>query len=192
MCQRCEWVTDDPVYIAYHDEEWGVPVYDDRKLFEMLILEGAQAGLSWITVLKRREGYRRAFDQFDPAMIATYDERKIEALLHDTGIIRNRLKVLSAVKNARGTLDIIAEHGSLQAYLWAFVDGAPIQNAWPSLAEIPTETATSKAMSKALKKRGFSFVGPTICYAFIQACGMVNDHITDCHRYPVVRAIGTR
>ena len=189
MCQRCDWVTDDPLYIAYHDEEWGVPTTDDRQLFEMLLLEGAQAGLSWITVLKRRESYRAAFDNFDPTIIANYDEDKIAALLQDPGIIRNKLKVRSAIKNARGYLDIVAEHGSFKDYLWGFVDGVPVQNTWKTMADVPAETEISRAMSKSLKKRGFSFVGATICYAFMQSCGMVNDHTTNCHRYEVVRAM---
>ncbi|MEO0563164.1 MAG: DNA-3-methyladenine glycosylase I [Chloroflexota bacterium] len=187
MCERCAWVSDDPVYIAYHDEEWGVPKRDDRMLFEMLILEGAQAGLSWITILRRREGYRAAFDRFDPEKIANYDEDKIAALLQDTRIIRNRLKVHSAVKNAQAFLDVVTETGSFADYIWRFVDGQPIQNTWSMLADVPAETARSKAMSKALKKRGFSFVGPTICYAYMQSCGLVNDHTTNCHRYEVVR-----
>jgi DNA-3-methyladenine glycosylase I len=189
MQKRCDWVSDDPLYIAYHDDEWGVPVHNDRKLFEMLLLEGAQAGLSWITVLKRREGYRAAFDGFDPVKIAQYDDVKVEALLQDTGIIRNRLKVNAAIKNARGFLEVVDEYGSFDAFIWGFVDGTPKQNVWASLADVPAETDESRAMSKALKKRGFSFVGPTICYAFMQACGMVNDHTTDCFRYEEVKAL---
>lgn len=192
MCQRCGWVTDDPVYITYHDEEWGVPTTNDRDLFEMLILEGVQAGLSWLTVLKRRAGYRAAFDNFDAAKIAAYDAAKVAALLQDTRIIRNRLKVNAAVKNARAYLDVVAEVGSFREYIWGFVGGQPIQNAWPTLADVPAETETSRAMSKALKQRGFSFVGPTICYAYMQSCGLVNDHTTACHRYEVVRGLSAR
>jgi DNA-3-methyladenine glycosylase I len=191
MCQRCAWVTEDPVYITYHDEEWGVPTTDDRDLFELLILEGAQAGLSWITVLKRREGYRAAFDNFDAEQIAAYDEAKIAGLLQDTRIIRNKLKVRAAVKNARAYLDVVAQVGSFREYLWDFVDGKPAQNKWRTQADVPTETERSATMSKALKKRGFSFVGPTICYAYMQSAGMVNDHTTDCHRYEVVRGLST-
>ena len=181
--KRCEWAGDDPLYVAYHDTEWGVPLHDDRKLFEFLILEGAQAGLSWITILRKREGYLRAFDGFDPELVARYDEPKIEALLSDAGIVRNRLKVRSAVSNAKVFLDAQSEFGSFDAYLWGFVDGRPVQNTWRSLAEIPAETATSRAMSSDMKARGFRFVGPTICYALMQAIGMVNDHTLDCPRY---------
>lgn len=169
--------------IAYHDEEWGVPCHDDRKLFEMLILEGAQAGLSWETILKKRESYREAFDHFDPRKVAKYDPRKIEELLQNPGIVRNRLKVESAVKNAKATLAIQDEFGSLDAYLWSFVDGKPIINRFKSLKELPAKTDISDAMSKALKKRGMNFVGSTICYAFMQATGMVNDHEVGCFRY---------
>ncbi|MEO1439782.1 MAG: DNA-3-methyladenine glycosylase I, partial [Chloroflexota bacterium] len=180
MCGRCEWVTDDPLYITYHDEEWGVPVRgNDVKLFEMLTLEGAQAGLSWITILKRREGYREAFDGFDPEKVAQYGEEKIAALLQNPGIIRNKLKVRGTVTNARAFLQVQREFGSFSDYVWAFVDGKPIQNAWTTLADVPAQTDTSTALSKALKKRGFTFVGPTIMYAFMQATGMVNDHTTD-------------
>lgn len=189
MKNRCEWCGDDPLYIRYHDEEWGAPVYDDRRLFAMLILEGAQAGLSWITILRKRENYWEAFDQFDPEAIAAYDEVKIASLLQNPGIVRNRLKVRSVVKNARGYLNIREKEGSFSDYLWRFVDGRPLQNEWRSLADIPAETAASRAMSKALKKRGFNFVGPTICYAFMQAVGMVNDHVVDCFRYPQVKAL---
>lgn len=185
---RCDWCgTSDPIYVNYHDEEWGVPIYDDRLLFAKLILDGAQAGLSWITILKRRENYWAAFDQFDAETIVTYDDAKIEALMQDTGIIRNRLKINAVVKNARGYLQIVEETGSFTGYLWDFVGGKPIQNSWETMAEVPTETAESRAMSKALKKRGFSFVGPTICYAFMQAVGMVNDHLVSCFRYEEVR-----
>jgi DNA-3-methyladenine glycosylase I len=180
---RCEWAGDDPLYVAYHDEEWGVPVYDDRLLFEFLILEGAQAGLSWITILRKRENYRATFDRFDPQKIAQYDEAKIAELLANPGIVRNRLKVRGAVRNARAFLQVQAEFGSFADYIWGFVNGRSRQNSWSSLAEIPAETAESRAMSKDLKKRGFTFVGPTICYAFMQAVGMVNDHTTNCFRY---------
>lgn len=180
---RCAWVTDDPLYIRYHDTEWGVPQHDDRKLFEALVLDGAQAGLSWITILRKREAYRDAFDGFDMEAIAHYDDAKIALLLTNPGIVRNRLKVESTVRNARAALDIRATVGSLDAYFWSFVGGQPIQNAWRTLAEVPTETAASRAMSKDLKRRGCNFVGPTICYAFMQACGLVNDHTTDCFRY---------
>lgn len=184
---RCWWAGDDPLYVAYHDEEWGVPVHDDRKLFEMLILEGAQAGLSWITVLRRRDGYRRAFDNFDPEKIARYTERKKAALLQDEGIIRNRAKVDAAVQNARAYLDLRDQEGSLDAFLWPFVGGKPKQNRFKEKGEVPPETPESKAMSKELRRRGFTFVGPTICYAFMQAVGMVNDHLTVCFRHREVK-----
>ena len=180
---RCGWVGDDPLYRAYHDREWGVPVRDDRVLFEFLILEGAQAGLSWITILKRREGYRRAFDGFDPEKVARYDERKKAALLQDSGIIRNRLKIEATVTNARLFLDLQGESGSFAAFLWQFVDGRPRRNSWKTTADIPAQTPESEAMSKELKKRGFRFVGPTICYAHMQATGLVNDHLVSCFRY---------
>jgi DNA-3-methyladenine glycosylase I len=174
MTSRCQWVAEDnALYIAYHDLEWGVPVHEDRTLFEFLILEGAQAGLSWSTILKKRDNYRRAFDGFDPAIVATYDDAKVAELLSDPGIVRNRAKVAAAIKNAQACLAVQQEFGSLDAYLWQFVGGAPIQNAWRSLSEIPAETAESRAMSKDLRGRGFTFVGPTICYAFMQAVGMV-------------------
>ena len=182
--KRCGWVSDDPLYINYHDEEWGIPVHDDRKLFEMLILEGAQAGLSWITVLRKRENYREAFDNFDAEKIITYDEAKIAELLQNPGIIRNKLKINATISNAKAYLEVQREFGSFDSYIWQFVNGEPIINHWETLADVPAETDESKAMSKALKKRGFRFVGPTICYAFMQACGMVNDHTTDCFRHP--------
>lgn len=169
--------------MQYHDEEWGVPEYDDRQLFAKLVLDGAQAGLSWSTILRKREAYWQAFDQFDAAKIARYDEAKIAALLQNSGIVRNRLKVQSAINNARGYLEIIEKEGSFSTFLWQFVDGRPLQNQWRTLRELPAETAVSQAMSKALKARGFTFVGPTICYAFMQAVGMVNDHLVDCFRY---------
>jgi DNA-3-methyladenine glycosylase I len=186
---RCGWVSDDPLYLAYHDEEWGVPVHDDRKLFEMLILEGAQAGLSWITILRRRESYRQAFDGFDPERIARYTPKRIEKLLEDPGIIRNRLKVEGTVRNARAFLELRDEAGSLDAFLWRFVGGKPLQNRRASLGEVPAETAESKAMSKELRRRGFTFVGPTILYAFMQAVGMVNDHTLGCFRHREVKRL---
>ncbi len=186
---RCEWCGTDPLYVAYHDEEWGVPEFDDRQLFAKLILDGAQAGLSWITILRKRENYWAAFDGFDPEKIARYDEQKIAELLQNPGIVRNRLKVQSAVKNAQGFLQIMEEHGSFSDYLWQFVDGRPIQNPWRTLADFPAETAESQAMSKGLKSYGFNFVGPTICYAFMQAVGMVNDHVIDCFRDAECRAL---
>jgi len=186
---RCQWPGTDPLYVQYHDEEWGVPVYDDQTLLAKLILDGAQAGLSWITILRKRENYWQAFDQFDPEKMARYDEAKIAELLQNPGIVRNRLKVQAAVKNARGYLAIQEQHGSFSNFLWQFVGGRPIQNSWRSMSELPAETAESQAMSKALKKYGFSFVGPTIVYAFMQAVGMVNDHVVDCFRYEEVRAL---
>jgi DNA-3-methyladenine glycosylase I len=180
---RCAWVGDDPLSIAYHDCEWGVPVHDDRRLFEFLTLEGAQAGLSWMTILRKRNNYRRAFANFDPALVARFGAVEKEKLLADPGIVRNRLKIESAITNAQATLQVVEEFGSFDAYVWGFVAGQPIQNAWTSLSEIPAQTDTAKAMSKDLKQRGFKFVGPTICYAFMQAVGMVNDHVTDCFRY---------
>ena len=181
---RCAWVPEgDPLYLAYHDEEWGVPSHDDRYLFEMLVLEGAQAGLSWSTILRKREGYRNAFAGFDAAKVARFGERDVKRLLGDAGIVRNRLKVESAIANARATLAVREELGTLDAFLWSFVGGEPLVNGWRSLGEIPAETTESKAMSKELKRRGFRFVGPTICYAFMQAAGLVNDHVTSCFRY---------
>lgn len=181
---RCFWVPpDEPLYLAYHDEEWGVPVHDERKLFEMLILEGAQAGLSWITVLRRREAYRRAFDGFDPEKVAAYGPKKIAALLADEGIIRNRAKIEAAIANAQACLRVRDEPGGLSGFLWSFVGGAPRQNRFKERSDVPAETAESKAMSKELRKRGFGFVGPTICYAFMQAVGMVNDHQVGCFRH---------
>ncbi|VAW31920.1 DNA-3-methyladenine glycosylase [hydrothermal vent metagenome] len=185
---RCTWCgTTDSLYLKYHDEEWGVPIYDDQLLFAKLILDGAQAGLSWITILRKRENYWAAFDQFDPAKIARYDDEKIAELLQNPGIVRNRLKVQAAVKNARGYLDIMEKEGSFSDYLWQFVDGQPVQNRWQAMDEVPAVTAVSTTMSKALKKRGFNFVGPTIVYAFMQAVGMVNDHTVDCFRHAQVK-----
>ena len=169
--------------LAYHDSEWGVPSHGDRHLYELLTLEGAQAGLSWSTILRKREGYRRAFAGFDPAAVARFGEKDVARLLEDPGIVRNRLKVESTVANAARVLEMQAEHGSFAAYLWQFVDGEPLVNRWRSLAEVPAETAESKALSKDLKRRGFRFVGPTVCYAFMQATGMVNDHTVDCFRF---------
>jgi DNA-3-methyladenine glycosylase I len=181
---RCAWATSDPLYIRYHDEEWGVPSHDDRHLFEMLILEGAQAGLSWITILRKRENYRRAFDRFDARRIAQYDRKKIEALLGDEGIVRNRLKIESTVDNARAFLQAQKEFGSFDRFIWSFVGGKPIVRNPSATKALPASTAESDAMSKALKKRGFRFVGSTICYAFMQACGLVNDHTASCFRAP--------
>lgn len=182
-CKRCDWCGEDPLYVAYHDNEWGVPERDDRRLFEFLILEGAQAGLSWLTVLRKRDHYRRAFDDFDAEKIARYDDEKRAQLLSDPGIIRNRLKIDSAINNARCYLDLRDQGESLSSYLWSFVDHKPIQNRFRTMAEIPAQTPVSERMSRTLKKRGFTFVGPTICYAHMQATGMVNDHILSCHRY---------
>jgi DNA-3-methyladenine glycosylase I len=184
---RCAWPGDDPLYRAYHDEEWGVPLHDDRRLFEFLTLEGAQAGLSWITILRKRGNYRAAFDGFDPARIARYDANKIESLLQDAGIVRNRLKVQSAVINAQKFLDVQDEFGSFDSFIWQFTGGVPKQNKWRSLTEIPASTPESDAMSKELKQRGFKFVGSTICYAHMQATGMVNDHTTNCFRHKELR-----
>lgn len=181
--KRCTWAGSDPLYRDYHDTEWGVPVHDDRQLFEFLILEGAQAGLSWITILKKRTAYRRAFADFHPETVARFDESDQARLLADPGIVRNRLKLSSAVKNARAVLDLQKEFGSFDAYLWRFVDGAPLQNSWPSHSEVPASTEVSDALSRDLKRRGFNFVGSTICYAFMQAVGMVNDHTPGCYRW---------
>jgi DNA-3-methyladenine glycosylase I len=180
---RCGWVTDDPVYITYHDEEWGVPIYDDRVLFEFLMLEGAQAGLSWLTILKRRENYRICFDHFDVLKIARYDETKVAELISNPGIIRNKLKINSVVENAKAYLKVKEEHDSFSNYIWQFVEGKPQQNHWKHHKQVPASTIISDKMSKDLKKRGFKFVGTTICYAYMQAVGMVNDHIIDCFRY---------
>jgi DNA-3-methyladenine glycosylase I len=180
---RCPWCGSDPLYTSSHDPEWGVPLHDERRLFEMLTLEGAQAGLSWLTVLRKREGYRRAFAGFDPQVVAGFGETDIARLLADPGIVRNRLKVASTVSNARAVLEVQARYGSLDAFLWQFVDGVPIRNSWRSMAEIPASTPLSDAMSRELKRQGFRFVGSTICYALMQATGMVNDHLPDCFRY---------
>ena len=181
--ERCAWCGADPLYLAYHDHEWGVPLHDDRRLFEMLVLEGAQAGLNWLTILRKREGYRRAFDGFDPERIARYDDRDIARLLADSGIVRNRLKIAAAIRNAQGFLSIQERHGGFGAFLWRYVGSIPKQNGWRSLAEVPARTPEAEAMSRDLKRLGFGFVGPTICYAFMQATGMVNDHTTDCFRH---------
>jgi DNA-3-methyladenine glycosylase I len=184
MIVRCAWVPPgDDLYIAYHDQEWGVPVYDDRALFESLVLDGAQAGLSWATILRKRENYRAAFDDFDMARVARYDDAKLAELLADPGIVRNRRKIASAITNAQATLALVDEFGSLAEPLWQFVGGTPKRNAWTTDSEIPAQTPESEAMSRFLIERGFRFVGPTICYAFMQAVGMVNDHTTDCFRY---------
>ena len=187
---RCAWVGNDPLYKAYHDEEWGVPVHDDRLLFEFLIMEGAQAGLSWITILRKRAAYRTAFAGFDPEVVARFDGAKVAELLSNPGIVRNRLKVESAITNARAFLAIQEEYGSYDAYQWSFVDGRPIRNAWKSMQEIPAATTLSDAMSRDLKRRGFRFVGSTICYAHMQAIGMVNDHTVDCFRWREVGEYG--
>ena len=185
VVRRCDWVPEDnPLYVAYHDEEWGVPVHDDRELFELLTLEGAQAGLAWITILRKRGGYREAFAGFDPAAVARFTPRDVERLMADEGIVRNRLKIESTVNNAARVLEVQEELGSFDAYLWSVVEGAPIVGNWRTSAEIPAETAQSKALSKDLKRRGFRFVGPTVCYAFMQAVGLVDDHVADCFRRP--------
>jgi DNA-3-methyladenine glycosylase I len=180
---RCGWAGSDPLYVAYHDHEWGVPLRDDRALFEMLILEGFQAGLSWITILRKRENFRRAFDGFEPAKVAAYDERKIAALLADPGIVRNRAKIEGAIRSAKAYLELMREPGGASGFLWQFVGGEPIVNQRRSLAEVPAATAEARAMSKALKQRGFRFCGPTIAYAFMQAVGMVDDHVVECFRH---------
>jgi DNA-3-methyladenine glycosylase I len=188
--KRCAWVGTDPLYVAYHDEEWGVPIHDDCVLFEFLVLAGAQAGLSWSTVLRKRDAYRRAFDRFEPRKVARYDKEKVAALLADAGIIRNRAKIESAIKNARAFLDVQTEFGSFDAYQWRFVDGHPIQNRRRAVGDIPARTRQSDAMSNDLKPRGFSFVGSTIIYAHMQAVGMVNDHVVDCFRHREVAKLG--
>ena len=187
MKKRCEWCGNDPLYIEYHDHQWGVPVHDDTLLFEMLTLEGAQAGLSWLTILKKRENYRKAFNGFDIEPIARYSEPDISRLLADAGIVRNRLKLESVIKNARAVLKIQEQYGTLDTFLWRYVDGEPKQNSWQSLQEIPTRTEISELMSKELKQHGCNFVGPTICYALMQAVGMVNDHVSDCFRYQEIK-----
>jgi len=185
--KRCEWANKDALYISYHDHEWGVPIHDDRSLFEFLVLEGAQAGLSWSTILRKREGYRKAFDNFDAKKISNYSEAVVSRLLANPEIIRNRLKINAIVTNARSFLRIRKEFGSFDRYVWQFVNGRPIQNSWRRMTEIPSTTSESEAMSRDLKKRGFKFVGTTICYAFMQAVGMVNDHVVGCFRYDELR-----
>lgn len=189
MTKRCSWAGDDPIYVNYHDKEWGVPVHDDRLLFELIVLEGAQAGLSWMTVLKKRENYRKAFDNFDPEKVALYDKQKIDLLLENQGIIRNKRKILSAISNANAFLKIRKEFGSFDDYIWTFVNGKPIINKWKSVKEIPATSEISDIMSKDLKKRGFNFVGSTICYAYMQSIGMVNDHLVDCFRYDEINKL---
>lgn len=188
--ERCPWCEGFELYREYHDREWGVPLFDDHALFGLLLLEGAQAGLSWATILKKRENYRRAFDAFDPARIAGYDDAKIAALLADPGIVRNRLKVAAAIQNARAYLALTAQGPSFSEFLWQFVGGVPLQNQWTALAQVPARTPQSDAMSKALTKAGFKFVGSTICYALMQSCGMVNDHLTSCPRHAEVGTVG--
>lgn len=183
MPDRCGWSNGSQLYLEYHDSEWGIPVHDERTLFEMLVLEGAQAGLSWSTILNKRQGYRQAFDHFQPELIARYDEHKLEELMNNPAIVRNRLKILSARENARAFLAIQERYGSFDAYIWQFVGGQPLQNSWSTLRDLPASTPVSDAMSKALRKAGFRFVGSTICYAFMQAVGMVNDHVTTCFRW---------
>ena len=190
MKERCEWAWQSPLEQAYHDHEWGVPVHDDRRLFEFLVLEGAQAGLSWVTILRKREYYRRAFEGFDPARVARYDDAKVAELLQNPGIVRNRLKVRAAIANARAFLEVQAQHGSFDRYIWNFVEGRTVQNSWGHRQEVPSSTRESDTMSRALKKRGFSFVGTVICYAFMQAVGMVNDHTTNCYRHRELGASG--
>jgi DNA-3-methyladenine glycosylase I len=189
MCHRCAWATATELEQQYHDQVWGVPQTNDQQLFEYLILESAQAGLSWRTILQKREGYTRQYEGFDPATVAAFSPEKAEQMLLDPGIVRNRLKVESSIKGANVFLELAAKHGSFANYIWQFVDGRPIQNSWKSLSEVPAETPQSQAMSKALKKAGMKFVGPTICYAYMQATGMVNDHEVDCIRYQPCRAL---
>lgn len=186
MMNRCDWATTDPLYLRYHDEEWGVPKHDDRELFELLILEGAQAGLSWITILKKRENYRKAFDNFEAKKVAKYDGKKVRELLLDKGIVRNRLKIMATIQNARSLIEVQNEFGSFDEYIWKFVGMRQIRNSWKSLKELPSKTSESDAMSKELLLRGFRFVGSTICYSFMQATGMVNDHVVGCFRYDQV------
>lgn len=186
---RCGWVHDDPIEVAYHDTEWGVPLHDDRKHFEFIVLDGFQAGLSWLTVLRKRDHFRQAFDQFDPEKVARYGPEQQAELLQNPNIVRNRLKVAAATTNAQAFLRVQEAFGSFDAYIWRFVEGEPVQNAWQSLAEVPATSAISDAMSKDLKKRGFKFVGSTICYAYMQAAGLVNDHTLDCHRHPEIQAL---
>ena len=188
MKTRCGWVTDDPLYRRYHDEEWGVPVHDDRRLFEFLILEGAQAGLSWLTILRKREEYRRALARFDPRRVARFGAKDLKRLLADPGIVRNRLKLAATIDNARAFLEVQRDAGSFDAFAWSFVAGRPLQNRWKTLSDVPAQTPEAEGFSRDLKRRGFRFVGPTICYAFMQAVGMVNDHLTSCFRHRELRA----
>lgn len=188
--RRCEWADNDPLYTAYHDEEWGVPEHTDQKLFELLILEGAQAGLSWLTILRKRDSYRQAFDTFEPSKVARYDAAKVEQLMMNPGIVRNRLKIAAAIQNARAFLAVQSEFGSFDSYVWRFVGGAPRWNSWKTQQDIPAKTRESDALSKDLQKRGFKFVGSTICYAFMQAAGLVNDHLIYCFRYNDVARSG--
>ena len=190
MTERCTWCGDDPLYMQYHDDEWGVPVRDDETLFEFIILEGAQAGLSWITILRKREGYRKLFSGFSPEKIARYSDTRLDKILTDPRIVRNRLKVYGARQNARAFLEVQAEHGSFSDYIWGFVDGQPIQNRWQSLRQVPATTSISDQLSKDMRKRGFTFVGSTIMYAHMQATGMVNDHTVDCFRHGECAALG--
>ncbi len=188
---RCSWAGSDPLYVAYHDEEWGVPLHDDRALFEFLVLEGAQAGLSWITILRKRDAYRAAFAGFDPGEVARFEDDDVERLMNDPGIVRNRLKIGSAIRNARAFLDVVEEAGRFDRFLWSFVDHVPIDGRRRAADEIPSATPLSRTMSAELKKRGFKFVGPTICYAFMQAVGLVNDHVTACFRYEEIRELAS-
>lgn len=183
MKSRCPWACQHPLYLKYHDNEWGTPTFDDRKLFEYLVLESFQAGLSWLTILKKRSNFRRAFDGFDPELIARYDQNKVSLLLQDSGIVRNRRKIEAAVANARAFVELQAKHGSFAAYIWSFVDGTPKVNSWKSLVEVPATSPEAQAMVRELKRQGFCFIGSTICYSFMQAAGMVNDHLVDCFRY---------
>ena len=183
MARRCGWAGTDPLYIAYHDEEWGVPQHGDGELFELLVLQGAQAGLSWLTILRKRAGYREAFDQFDAAVIAKYDDARVARLLSNQGIVRNRLKIAATIQNAKSFLAVQKKFGNFDSYIWSFVGRAPRENAWETLGQVPSRSPESEAMSRDLIKRGFRFVGPTICYAFMQAAGLVNDHLVDCFRY---------
>ena len=189
MINRCDWCGTDPLYVQYHDHEWGAPQHDDNRLFELLVLEGAQAGLSWYTILKKRDHYRTAFHGFEPQAVARYAEADVQRLLADPGIVRNRLKIAAAIASARGVLAIQDEFGSLDAFLWRYVDGRPRQNAWRTLAELPAKTVVSDTLSQDLKKRGFNFVGSTICYSFMQAIGMVNDHLIGCYRHEEVKKL---
>ncbi len=187
--KRCAWAASSQQYIDYHDQEWGVPVHDDRKLFEMLVLEGMQAGLSWSLILKKRAGYIQAFDGFDANKIAAYDEQKYQALLLNPGIVRNKLKIQATIQNARAFLAVQAQVGSFDAFIWQFVDGRPLQNAWTTLQDLPAKSSISDTMSKELKRRGFSFIGTTICYSYMQAVGMLNDHMVDCFRWQEVKEL---